>query len=486
MIKQICGVVTLLLFTNPTRYIMKSYLLLTLGLCSAAFADKVVLKEQAFSIRQTLGATVLPNQAMALSLNAEEWGAFTILEILPHGTMVKKDQVLIQFDRVGYDKKLRDAESARNASRLTLANSEAEFITAEKFLPMQLQSSRIKAEESAEAWAYFQSTRRDSKIKEANLALRQAEMRLDSEREELVQLEKMYKADDLTENTEEIILKRQVESVKAAELGLEFAQLNHKRTMELMIPREAVSLEREAQTAAVQYAEHQQSLPRAFELRRIALEDARVVAKRADENYEKLVKETDLFTLKAPADGCFYYGNIEDGRWATGEAIKGLMVQGVIGAKRPFATLIPTTSPMVLEAFVDEAAYRQLKNDIAGYATCTGRSDVSFPVKLDQLATVPGTDGRYRVTLSAQFAGDLAVVPGMTASANLSAYHKDAAIVVALKALHATNDGGWEVEVEEAEGKTKKVAVQRGLTSGDNVEILSGLTKEQTIIVPGA
>ena len=54
------------------------------------------------------------------------------------------------------------------------------------------------------------------------------------------------------------------------------------------------------------------------------------------------------------------------------------------------------------------------------------------------------------------------------------------------KALNATDDGGWEVEIEEAEGKTKRVPVKRGLTFGEKVEILSGLTDGQSVIIPGA
>jgi hypothetical protein len=42
------------------------------------------------------------------------------------------------------------------------------------------------------------------------------------------------------------------------------------------------------------------------------------------------------------------------------------------------------------------------------------------------------------------------------------------------------------VEIQEAENKTKRIAVKRGVTWGDKVEILSGLAKDQTIIVPGA
>ena len=50
------------------------------------------------------------------------------------------------------------------------------------------------------------------------------------------------KADDLTENTEEIILTRQKNAVQNAEFQLKVAELDYKRTMEVSLPRETVSL----------------------------------------------------------------------------------------------------------------------------------------------------------------------------------------------------------------------------------------------------
>ena len=465
---------------------MKYITLALLCACSAARAAKVPVKSEPFTVRPTLSATVLPDAALPIAVDAKQWGAFTIAEIVPHGSAVKKDQVLVRFEDEEFLKKLRDAESAAAAGKLSQANAEAEFSTAEKSLPMQLQVAKTKAEEAAEAWEYFKKVRREADVARANLMLKQAELRLDGEREELVQLEKMYKADDLVENTEEIIMKRQRESVKAAEIGLALAKIGHTRQMEVSLPREAVNLEREAAGSAIAFKEQEQNIPRSFELKRIALEDARVGAKRGAENLAKLQAEKGQFVIKAPADGWFYYGTMQDGRWLPGDPAKAPMVLTPVGTRRPFAVVVPGTAAMLLESTVDESTARSLKAETAGFASFTGRADLSFPVKISAVAATPGIDGRYRVTLTGQFPADIPLVAGMTASAQVIAYHKDAALTVPAKALNATDDGGWEVEIEEAEGKTKRVPVKRGMTSGEKVEILSGLAEDQSVIVPGA
>ena len=398
---------------------MKYIVLSLLCTCSAALAAKVPVKSEPFTVRPVLAATVLPDAALPVSVDAKQWGAFTIAEIVPHGSAVKKNQVLVRFDDEEYLKKLRDAESSATAGKLAQANAEAEFSTAEKSLPVQLQVAKIRAEE-------------------------------------------------------------------AAEVGLELTKISHQRQMEVSLPREAVALEREAQSSAIGFKEQEQNIPRTLELKRIALEDARVAAKRGAENLAKLQAEKGLFVIKAPADGWFYYGTMQDGRWSQGDPSKAPAVLVPVGTRRPFAVVVPGTATMVLESAVDETTARLLKADMAGFASFTGRADFSFPVKISSVSATPGMDGRYRVTLSGQFPADVPVVAGMTVSAQMIAYHKDAALTVPAKALNATDDGGWEVEIEEAEGKTKHVPVKRGLTFGEKVEILSGLTDGQSVIVPGA
>jgi hypothetical protein len=467
---------------------MKNRALITLliSLFTSAYAEKHVVKEEEFSIQPTLEATLLPDKKIPLVIDAKEWSIFTILEILPQGSLVKKDDVLLRFDTEDFEKKLRDAGSDVDAAQLDLANAEDDFKASEKYLPLQLQAVISKDEEASEEWDYFQKTSRDSAIKEAELALKQVELRADAEREELVQLEKMYKADDLTENTEEIILKRQREMVKAMAVNLELARLAHKRTLGTTLPRLALKIQRDAQNASIARRESEQSLPRSLKLKRIALEQARVDCKRQKDNWEKLKADQQWFVIKAPADGYFYHGTIQEGRWTTGDAVKTLVAAGAVASKRPFATLIPVDATLMMEAFVEEKVQAQLKAGLSGFATAAGSPEISFPVKIEKLAGAPGIDCRYRVTLSAKYPADRPLAPGMSATAQIICYQKNAALVVPVKALHATDDGSWELEIEQAEGKTSRVAVKRGRTSGDKVEILSGLAKDQVVITPGA
>ena len=86
----------------------------------------------------------------------------------------------------------------------------AELDNLKESTPQKLEAAKRSHRVANEDFTYFDKTNRVQREKSARFNLKSAEQRLENALEELKQLEKMYKADDLTEETEEIILKRQI------------------------------------------------------------------------------------------------------------------------------------------------------------------------------------------------------------------------------------------------------------------------------------
>ncbi len=78
------------------------------------------------------------------------------------------------------------------------------------------------------------------------MSLRQTKQMVASYEEELKQLLQMYKADDITEDTEEIILNKQQFDVERAKFSLKRETLDHQRTKEISIPRQGSQAHRRA------------------------------------------------------------------------------------------------------------------------------------------------------------------------------------------------------------------------------------------------
>ena len=446
---------------------------------------EIPIETRPFTVEKSLSATALPAaDCLLIQLDPESWQDFKIVEIAEHGTKVAKNAVLLRFDSELIDRKLEDTRRSLASGALNLAQAELELKHLEETALHRLEAYRRAAEIAKEENAYFTQTRRKATEEDSQQSQERRKQMLENQQEELKQLTQMYAADDLTEETEEIILARQKNAVIAAEFAVRMGELEHRRTIDVTLPREAVRLADAERDTAIARLKAEQDIPRSIELKKIEVDALRTSHEREKLALAELEQDRKLFEFKAPADGIFYHGAIENGRWLAGEAVKALVKHGKPALNRGLATFVPAAAPLALTAFLDEASARNLRTGLTGSASPTGREDIEIPVTLASLAATPGADGLYRADFSAEWPEDLSIPAGSTAQIRLIAHHNEKAIVIPSRAL-AFGVGGWTTEVKLADGKTERRPVKRGRTSGENVEILSGLEVGQVVIAPG-
>ncbi|NJM38399.1 MAG: hypothetical protein HC845_11380 [Akkermansiaceae bacterium] len=351
-------------------------------IAAASHAGEMTVDSRPFRIEKSFSATVLPDGKMTLlRLDVQAWEDFEILKIAEHGTRVKKGDVLVSFDPEGIDKKLMDARQTLEKGMLNLAQAELDFKNLQETSPHRLAEIRRAAEIAKEENTYFTEIRRKADEETAAQQIKRYEQQLGNEREELKQLSKMYKDDDITEETEEIILVRQQDAVAAAEFALRMQMLEHQRTLKVSLPREAQKLADTARDTAIALAKAEADIPRAIELAKLSLETATIENERAKENLTKLESDRQQFEFLAPADGWFYHGPIENGKWSAGDFVKQLVPHGKPPVHTAFATFFPATAALGLTSFLDEATARILKADLSGIATLAGREELEIPIK---------------------------------------------------------------------------------------------------------
>lgn len=468
------------------------YLPLLAASLATAHAAETTVEAKPFRIEKSFYATLLPVKPVLVAIDPDGWADFTIETIVPHGTPVKKGDVLVKFDRESIDKKLEDLRRTVKSRELTLASQELAFTKLEEETALKLEAARRAEKIAAEELAYFTKTGRKVQEEDTVDNLESTKRRLEAAQEELKQLRMMYDADDLTEQTEEIILKRQEYAVKSAELGLKHAELFTKRALDVTLPRRADSLATDAQSSAIDLIKAEKNLPRGLDTARLDMEAARTTAAREKQDLADLEKDAALMELKAEADGIFYHGSLDEGRWTLGELAKALVKGGKVPFIKPFGSVVPANAEMALVAHVDEGTARTLTKDLKGSVTATGREDIPLVAAIGSVAAIPAADGKYRVDLSNNGAADpkskwpaeLNAAAGMNFECRFVVHRKDIAITVPIKALQPGVDGTWSVSVKTADGKGEPRPVTRGRTSGEKVEILSGLESGQVVIVP--
>src|SRR5262249_46754879 len=156
-------------------------------------------------------------QMAELSIKPEAWSMpLTVKKAVEHGAPVKKGDVLVEIDREKIDQAIRELRLERDLADLTIQQAREELPILEKSLPLDLAVAERAKKHADEDLKHYLEVDQPLAQAMAENNVKNSAFSLENAQEELKQLQKMYRRKDLTEETEEIILKRQRHFVEMA------------------------------------------------------------------------------------------------------------------------------------------------------------------------------------------------------------------------------------------------------------------------------
>jgi HlyD family secretion protein len=418
-----------------------------------------------------------------VKLEPKGWTDLTVVEAVPHGARVKKGDVLVRLDLEKLNEQLEELQLDRPASVLALELATAELDNLKLTTPLKLEAARRTQRVTEEDLAYFEKIGREQREKAARFNVKNAEQRLDGAREELKQLEKMYKADDLVEDTEEIILRRSKFAVESAEYSLEATKLGTEHSLKTGIPREAETLKSSKRDQDLALALAGETVHRTLSKKSLDLEKQMRDQKKAERKLVELKKDqATLSRITAPMDGLVYYGACEGGKWTTGATLaKKLLPTGKLTPNEVFMTVVDPDK-LMLKAVVQEADLAPLKPGLEGTAAPVSAPDLKLPVKLEDISPVPLPTGGFEARLAVQTDPARRLVPGMNCKVSLGEPSKPEPLRAPKEAVFTEGDQS-QVFVLKADGQSEKRVVRTGAADEKTVEILEGLAEGERILL---
>ncbi|HUF64017.1 MAG TPA: hypothetical protein VMN36_18205 [Verrucomicrobiales bacterium] len=420
-------------------------------------------------------------RSQEISIRPAEWKDWIVLSAAAHGARVSKGDVVLEFERQDIEEEIEKLETARSASVAALELAEAELDHQRASTPLELEIAARAARRAQEDLDRFQSEGRPRSEAEARFSLASAEQQLLNQREELEQLQKMYDADDLTEETEEIILKRQKFAVQAAEFSFAGAQLRSHDQLSNQIPRQAADLENARQQTALALELAENTLDRKVLQQELAVQDLKTDRRKAAKHLSDLHKDRQDMTFKAPFDGIVLYGAFRDGRFVSAaEAAKKLLPGGKLAPFEVAMTLVEP-APLALSASVDEAILGRFQTGAQGSARPALLSGVRLPVRVVSAGAVADPDGKYSVRLEVDVSGHPTLKPGMTCHVELEPEERSGVLAVP-ENLVATENGKSTVRIRLPDGSEETRSVRLGGRGKGMVEILEGLSEGDQVL----
>lgn len=431
-----------------------------------------VAKSAPFKIQVELDALFTSGREYKLSITPKAWSDMTVLSAVPHGTRVKKGDKLITIDTEKLEKAIKAIELGEPAAKLALKIAEVEVASLEKTTPRQLAAARRNKGIAEENGAYYQSTGHAEAVRAVEKSIQYAQQSYEYSKEEYDQLKKMYEADDLTEETEEIILKRAKNSFERATENLRLAKMRIARNLKILLPRQRVANKADTETADINFFYAMQNLPRTLEQKRYALEKARRDRVTAVKNLKNLKADLASFDIHSPADGIVYYGLSRRGNWITAATIaKKLIPGGKLAAREVFITVAEAGS-LNLIAAVPEEKLANLKPGLSATAVPLSNPLLNIKMTTAHVNYIPGA-------FSVKFSSDIKnnrLFPGMKAKVKVTAAEYEDVITIPNNLIE-----GNSVWVMAGKKKQKKT-VKKGPTNGKMTVILKGLKEGDKVI----
>lgn len=404
-------------------------------------------------------------------------GELDVIEAVPPGPVVK-GQWLVRVDAEPIDEQIEAAERDLRIAGLALAARSAEMDRQEETARIAAERERESARVAAESLRIFRETELPLQLAQADLSIQSSRDWIQDQTEELEQLVKMYESDDLTEETEEIVMRRARRDLDRSKQYLGFRLIYDRLMREVYLPRQLRTQELSVRQAENDFARSEAAREPQIEQARLDFEKAKVALRIQERQLDRLRADRAGLELVAPEAGIAVPAELVRGKWNGLDAGAKAMKKG--GKLRPNAVLYTIVRPgeVSVATSVKEGDLWRMKEGLDAVVVPAADAKTKLAAKVAAVNRFSEGDSfEVRVELGAK---DERILPGNTCKVKVTISERPNALTVPADAIRT--DGEATVVFVVTEGAPRRTEVETGATSGGRTEILSGVPEGARIL----
>ena len=401
-------------------------------------------------------------------------GELKIDAAAPNRSAVKAGDVLLELDTFSINNDVAAADNELTAARANLAKAEADADLGEKgdALAMRIHEQETKNSEAAVRW--WEKVDGPHMLEQSELQARISKANVEDQDDELEQLRRMYKAEELTTATADIVVKRALRQLEIGKVGAKMAEERSEKVEAHQYP-----IAKQAQLDALEQSKQRLAMlkvtqAQAAVLRKTALTTARLSLAQAEKKVADLKRDQELFSIKAPADGVVLYGYSSGGSW-TGADPKTMRVGEKLSAGQTVMTLF-TPGDLKVEMTLQESQTAWVKQSAKADAKPVAYPELNYEGKCAEPTLKPGSSGLGFYTTIELAAVDPRVVPGMKANVRIAGGDVDGVLLVPTSAV--ANGKAWV----RKDGQETEREVTTGRSDGKMIEVVKGLREGEEVL----
>lgn len=435
--------------------------------------ELVTAEKGPFAVVLELDGHLDVKNSTAVAVDVDVYGGEFEAKLAPvtSPTIVKAGDLLVAFDTEKIDDQIAQARHDLEVSRVEYERAKEEAKRDAQESSRVLSRSKVERERAVEALEYFKKVERARRVLESELDLKSSEDSVADQKEELEQLRKMYKADDVVEETEAIVMRRTERSLTRSEKHLTIRREVTDRLLKVELPREHDDKEHAAATASASDDKLGVTLPLDLEKTRKELAKSELEFANSTKNLAKLEKDRALFEVKAPVAGLAVPGEFANGTWSGGDdVVKALKTKAALKPRHVLFTVV-AGGGFVVRTHVPEASIL----DVSPGQTASVEL-VAWPhhALVGKVSTVGRTSDEGKFDVEFELAEqDERWMPGFAAKLKFTTRSSSDAITLAQDAI--VTKGETHTVFVYADGKSTAREIETGATSGGRTEIVKGL-----------
>lgn len=433
------------------------------------------------SLTLALDGVCEPARALLVTVQPRQYpGELIIDAVAANGVSVKAGDVLLQCDASKLREQIAQAERELAAARAAWALGQEERTWQTRADTLALDKAEREKQWADERLAYFQAGGQSLTKAEFESGLLDLEDAIGNQKEELEQLEAMYKSEDLALPTGEIILKRAKRSLERTQSRWHLRRQTYNRLIQTDLPHQRVQLTAEAAQRGLDWTQLQSLTPLKQAQRAADLVKLSGDVSKHERTLSRLRDDLEGFTVKSPWPGTAFHGTFAKSAWTAGDSPK--PGQKIVPGT-PVMTVVAADTPIV-KGWLAESDWGAVRPGAAALVTPVAFPGLALAGRLTHLHPIPlkrpdGAPG-FEITITLD-STNAPLKPGMRASVAIATGELKDVLWVPRSAVQ--HHGGVSLVHVLVSGTPVPREVTTGKSNAQRMQILSGLQAGDEVLV---
>jgi HlyD family secretion protein len=262
-------------------------------------------------VQETMVGKIAPMEGKQVVLDWARWnGQITFIDAALHGSRIEEGNVIARFDASGLEERLHDVTRRLHATGMRNELAKVRADMAQEAAHRRLRDAEIALEDAHKAQQNWEEFELNYQRKSAELSAQRSKAGLEDSEDELEQLKAMYTEDELTDATEEIVLKRSIRNLEAQRFSASLSSAMREFTAKVRWPITSRDRRLAVERADIALNNLRTSIELDAVERNLAANDRDEAMAKLSIEVDELTADLAAFVVRAPATGILVHGGL--------------------------------------------------------------------------------------------------------------------------------------------------------------------------------